>query len=180
MEQLIQLILSIVISFKQVDYTQDMAINAIEQITKETKIEEIDENLFYYLGTDRRVVALLSKVVFVESNLESNYGQQLVVHTILNRKKYPGYGDNVKEVVFAPYQFDGVNLDSFGRYTGVNIKNVLKAILERKLGTLDEIEETTLYFNNPKNINPERYAKRFELRILLQEGDHVFFTKVFK
>jgi N-acetylmuramoyl-L-alanine amidase len=119
---------------------------------------------------------LLCQIVFVEANLESDLGQQLVVHTVLNRVEDKRYPNTVEGVIFQKSQFCGVNNPNFGRYTEDNARNVRIALDERNDDAVCSVTRSALFFHN-NNVDTDAYAKRFNLEYLFTEGNHKFLTR---
>lgn len=161
------------------DYNPETALSAIQEIGYEMHVEDVDSDLLSYLGTTQVDSRLLAQITFTESNLEVAQGEQLVVHTILNRLNNGYWGDTIERVIFAPHQFDGVRLDSFGEYNGENLRNVLLVIYKRKFepDKLSATERQIEYFHNPEIINTKSYAKKNKLVVMVTVGNHVFLRK---
>jgi spore germination cell wall hydrolase CwlJ-like protein len=154
----------------------ESALVAIQSIEKHHSVEDIDEDLILFLGSDQYDVRLMSMLVFGESNLEPDKGQRLVVHTVLNRKQSPHFHDTVEGVVYAPSQFCATKLGSWGTYTGQNMQNVLLAYYLRKYELTSQEEMTLLYFNN-QTVNDIWYANKYKLSIEMTVGNHTFFSR---
>ena len=58
---------------------------------------------------------LLAKIAMAEAEGESEYGQRLVIDTILNRVDSSTFPDSVYGVLYQPYQFSSIRDGRFGR-----------------------------------------------------------------
>jgi spore germination cell wall hydrolase CwlJ-like protein len=157
-------------------YNMESALVAIQSIEHEQTIEDVDSDLLAFLGTDQFNARLLSILVHGESNLESDYGQELVAHTVLNRVQSEFFQPTVEQVIYAKSQFCATKLDSWGEYNGNNLRNVLSAIHKRKFGFTNEVESAILYFNN-ESVDSVWYAERYYLDIVVKVGGHTFYKR---
>ncbi len=98
-------------------------------------IEQV-KNIELYTEEER----LLAKLIIAEAENQSELGQRLVACTVLNRVDN-GFGDSIKEVVFAKNQFSCI---SDGRYEECKItkSSLIIARSEMRSRTNDEV----LYF----------------------------------
>ena len=126
------------------------------------------------LGVTESDFWYLVKIVFTEGNMESDYGQRLIVHTVLNRVRDERFPNTIKGVIEQPSQFCGRWVNNWGRYTENNVDNVIKALWDRENGFADETELAVLYFHNHNVVASRGYARRFGLRKLVVEGNHTF------
>lgn len=177
---MLELILSIFLTTAQAEvptqYDMETSLQAIKSIEYENTIEDVDIDLITYLDFDQFDVQQLTLLTFTESNLEPSAGQQLVTHVVLNRLENGCWGDTVEQVIFAPSQFCGTKLSSWGEYNGRNLKNVLYTLWERKFGLTTNTTHSLLYFNN-QTIDSNAYAKKYNLNIITTIGSHTFYSK---
>jgi spore germination cell wall hydrolase CwlJ-like protein len=150
----------------------------INKITKETSIADLNPKLLTYVGIEQFELKLLSQIAWGESEGETEEGQKLVVHTVLNRAR-DTHGENstIETVIYQKSQFSAIHRDNYGEYTGKEIKSTLLALMERGQGTCDDVDLEIKYFVATKEINVKQYAKRFKLKIVKQVGGHTFFVK---
>jgi hypothetical protein len=160
----------------QPKYDMESSLIAIQSIQSTQTIEDVDHDLLAFLDASQVDVRDVTILVFGESQLEPDYGQQLVAHTVLNRTEHALYGDTIEQVIYAPSQFCATKLRSWGEYTGDNLRNVLSVIHKRKFGFTNEVESAILYFNN-ESVNSVRYAKRYNLDIVIKVGGHTFYKR---
>lgn len=177
---MIEMLLSFILTFTTTEqlpkYDMESALVAIQAIQSNQTIEDVDHELLAFLGVSQVDVVDLAVLVYGESNLEPDYGQELVTHVVLNRTEWGLYGETIEQVIYFPSQFCATKLDSWGEYTGDNLRNVLLAIHKRKSGMTNEIESSVLYFNN-ESVNSVRYAKRHDLDIVVKVGGHTFYKR---
>jgi spore germination cell wall hydrolase CwlJ-like protein len=156
-------------------YTMESSLEVILE-EEYSYVEDIDSELLEFLGVDQFDTRLLSMVVFGEANLEPQKGQQLVVHTVLNRVEHDKFHNSVESVIYAPSQFCATKLASWGQYTSKNLQNVLLVLYVRKFNLADEDAGFLLYFNG-ESINDAQYAKIYNLEIITKIGGHTFFAR---
>ena len=116
---------------------------------------------------------LLASIVFAEANTQTDYGQQLVVVTILNRIHNGRWGNSIYDVLFAPSQFCGVQNPRFGFYTEQNMANVEIAVQEYYNGNYDEFKDV-LFFHAHKIVDTQGYITRWKMEVVIIEDGHTF------
>lgn len=104
---------------------------------------------------------LLGLVAYAEAEGESDYGQRLVIDTILNRVDHPGFPNTIHEVIYAPGQFD---IFDNGRIDQVELDEHIVRIVNEELNYRTNTE--VLYFNS---IGFNDWSSS-----MFQEGGHYF------
>jgi len=160
----------------QPKYDMESALIAIQSVQDDQSIEDVDSDLLAFLDTDQFNVRLLSILVYGESQLEPDYGQQLVTHVVLNRVQSDLFQPSVEQVVYAKSQFCATKLSSWGEYTGQNLRNVLLVMYERKFDLTDELESSILYFNG-ESVDSVRYAEKYNLEIMVKISGNTFYKR---
>lgn len=67
------------------------------------------------LSVSEADMRLIAHMTMAEAEGESEYGQRLVIDTILNRVDSEQFPDSVQGVIYQPYQFSSINDGRFGR-----------------------------------------------------------------
>jgi hypothetical protein len=178
------MLLSLIVLSNQIVICQSYKENII-QIHEEIELEnyfEIDMvneeekvgfETYESLGVTKEEFWYLTYLVFCESQLESSLGQELVVLTALSRTQDSRFPNDIISVINSPYQFGGRWMDSWGSYTQANVDNVISALVRFRDGELDDIEKQILFFHNPE-VDSEKYAEKYGLKILMVVGGHTF------
>lgn len=140
--------------------------------------EELTNDIYKFytyddLGVTKEEFKILCRIVFTESNLEDDFGQQLVVHTIMNRVESNKFKNDIDSVVFRKNQFDGINLDSFGDYNMNNVSNVYEALCDRKDRLVEDWVYNIVYFHNPDGVG-DSYLSDNEMVEIVTIGNHRF------
>lgn len=125
------------------------------------------------LGVTWKEFWYLVNIVFTESNLESQSGQEAVVITVINRVNHVKFDDDIISVINAPSQFCGRWAKTWGKYTQQNVDSVINALSRIKNGELEDWEKEVLFFHNPE-VDSEAYAEKNKLNILKVIGNHIF------
>ena len=120
---------------------------------------------------------LLAAIVFVEANMESDWGQQLVVITVLNRLYTKTWGGSIEAVIYYPTQFCGIKNPNFGYYSERNFNNVLEAAINYHKGSYEAEIYDILFFHNHNYVDTISYSERFKLETVLIEENHTFLKK---
>lgn len=158
----------------EVGWNAKSSVSAINKISDDAKVGDIDSSLLTYLGVDYDDLRDLCKVVYGESRGESDLGQQYVVHTIYNRYVNE-WGNSIHKVIYAPRQFSAVKADGYGDYTGKEIRNVLRALYNRGQGNIELSHYEILYFCSFDDIRDFERSNR--CKNILEIGGHTFFVK---
>lgn len=138
--------------------------------TLEPEVEITPSEVEYLTQVD---MELLASIVFAEANLESDFGQQLVVVTVLNRLHNGQWGDDIESVIFSPSQFCGVSNPRFGHYTEQNMDNAQQAVQRWYEGEYDGLKDV-LYFHAHTMVDTKSYIARWNMEIVLVVGNHTF------
>ena len=80
-----------------------------EPIPEQQKIEKPE------ISMSKEDMELIAWMTMAEAEGESEYGQRLVIDTILNRVDSSTFPDSVYGVLYQPYQFSSINDGRFGR-----------------------------------------------------------------
>jgi spore germination cell wall hydrolase CwlJ-like protein len=158
--------------------------NMLVEIGIAEKEKEVETRKFITLedlGVTEEEFDLLCSITFTEGGAENDYGQQLVVHTIMNRVEYDGFGDTIEDVIFAQNQFDGINSKNFKRFTHANFgdayltvaKNVTEALTIRMNKEMKDYEKKIFFFHNPKYVS-KNYMQKNRLVEIVSVGGHRF------
>ena len=116
-----------------------------------------NDNAYMTVKPRKNDTLLLSKIINGEAIGESKYGKLLVGSVIINRINHGNWPNTIKEVIYQPRQFNGINNNNF--------KSTLKTYdLARQLLIYGSIEPDIYYFNTTK-INDN---------VLIIEGNHIF------
>lgn len=59
-------------------------------------------------GYSKEEVELLALLTIAEAEGEGEYGQRLVIDTVLNRVDHPNFPDTIYDVIYQPYHFESV------------------------------------------------------------------------
>lgn len=112
----------------------------------------------YYPNLTFEECDLLEQIAYAEAQGEGVRGMVLVMNVVLNRVHANGYGDSVKEVIFAEGQF----------YTDGMTPNVSDECHEALALVLEgaDFSQGALYFN--------KYGYRADKEPLFQYGEHYF------
>ena len=125
---------------------------------------------------------LLARIIQCEAGGEGLTGQQAVATVVMNRvhvagEEYlrTGQGD-IRNVIFQPYQFDGVRTEIGGQYNSQNIYNMSPTSENYQVAdwalagnSLPAVGDCLWYFN-PFSFNCEQYFPR--------NGSGVFHTRI--
>jgi spore germination cell wall hydrolase CwlJ-like protein len=158
----------------------DVDLPIIDDIFQLDSIQDMEEkhthefHTYDSLGVTKDEFWNLVYIVYTESNLESDKGQQLVVHTIMNRVGDSRFADSIVGVIEQPSQFCGRWVDSWGEYTQANVDNVIRALANRIEGKASETELSVKFFHNHNVVASRGYANRFGLEQVVVEGNHTF------
>lgn len=139
----------------------------VEYVYIESEPEVITEYEYIYVPVEPEVhypnltfeeCNLLEQIAFAEAQGEGVRGMVLVMNVVLNRVHANGYGDSVKEVIFAEGQF----------YTDGMTPNVSDECHEALALVLEgaDFSQGALYFN--------KYGYRADKEPLFQYGEHYF------
>lgn len=139
----------------------------VEYVYIESEPEVITEYEYIYVPVEPKVYYpnltfeecdLLEQIAFAEAQGEGVRGMVLVMNVVLNRVHANGYGDSVKEVIFAEGQF----------YTDGMTPNVSDECHEALALVLEgaDFSQGALYFN--------KYGYRADKEPLFQYGEHYF------
>lgn len=139
----------------------------VECVYIESEPEVITEYEYIYVPVEPEVYYpnltfeecdLLEQIAFAEAKGEGVRGMVLVMNVVLNRVHANGYGDSVKEVIFAEGQF----------YTDGMTPNVSDECHEALVLVLEgaDFSQGALYFN--------KYGYRSDKEPLFQYGEHYF------
>lgn len=99
---------------------------AIEEVVPEEVPQNIAENNVQVCNVEDTTITssfsedeiyLMAKVCLAEAEGESEYGQRLVISTILNRLDASYYPDSIYDVVYQPYQFEVMDNGRIDRVT---------------------------------------------------------------
>lgn len=139
----------------------------VEYVYIESEPEVITEYEYIYVPVEPEVYYpnltfeecdLLEQIAYAEAQGEGVRGMVLVMNVVLNRVHANGYGDSVKEVIFAEGQF----------YTDGMTPNVSDECHEALALVLEgaDFSQGALYFN--------KYGYRADKEPLFQYGEHYF------
>ena len=127
-----------------------------EIITETVYIEKEPEPFYRNLTAEE--CDLLEQIAFAEAESEGTRGMVMVMNVVLNRVEAPGFGDSIKEVIFAEGQF----------YTEGMRPNVSEECHEAMARVLEgaDFSQGALYFN--------KYGYRNGKEPLFQYKAHYF------
>lgn len=127
----------------KVDDTAEEDLYFDELIEDETiEIAEIEESVIeqtFVMSDDE--IELLTLVTMAEAEGESEYGQRLVIDTILNRIDCERFDNSLSEVIYAPGQFSSVHN---GRINRCYVKEDIYQLVIDEL--LNRTNDEVLYF----------------------------------
>ena len=120
---------------------------------------------------------ILRKITHAEARGEDEKGQILVVNVILNRVKSPWFPNTIREVVFAPNQFEPTRN---GTFEAASPGALTIAAVGKALGGTDHSQGAT-YFRSLSGLTPEGWHERAvregKLRWLFDHGNHRFYIE---
>ena len=128
-------------------------------------------------------VHLLAATLFSETkDLEDAKG---VANVILNRTKRPErFGNNIQEVIYAPYQFSGVGTDEFNKAANLKFKdkneeNIFKQFLSVSSaalkGQLEDNTDGADHYVNLKLTRP-KWSKVYQKATKIK--DHTYYREI--
>ena len=87
----------------QVEEVEEIEEPEVEEI-EEPEVEEISQEIYLSDGE----MKLIAIITMAEAEGQSEYGQRLVIDTILNRVDSPRFPNTVRDVIYSPGQFSCV------------------------------------------------------------------------
>ena len=122
------------------------------------------------IGGQSDELDILNRIAWAEARGEDDKGIILVVNVIMNRVKSPGFPNNIRDVVFAPKQFEPVSNGAYDRATpDQRIKNVVKRALDG-----EDYSQGALFFRTIKGADGGWHETA--LARLFEHGAHRFYT----
>lgn len=119
---------------------------------------------------DPRCVALLARLLHCEAGNQSQLGQLAVATVVLNRAQQRTDFRSLKQVIYAPGQFDGVHTHHFW----ARPSKVTMIIARECLGGLRAFKGNVLYFYNPRTSTDGAWIRKLSRHPKIIIGDHAF------
>lgn len=128
---------------------------------------------FNFLSNNMSNFNCLSLNIYHEARNQTIKGQLAVAYVTLNRVQN-GYGDNICEVVYAPFQFSWTLNDDHAPYERDAWSQSQKVALYSLIDYYNFFDPSvgSTYFNH-RNLNPP-HTRNFDIEIEIE--DHVFFV----
>lgn len=144
----------------------------LAQAVAEAKVVEIVRTPAY-TGISDEDIYLMMCVVSKECGYDCYEGQLAVANIILNRYNGKGYGDTVKDVLYAPNQFSVVTWDSFQTVIAEGPKDSARQAVEEALSGVNNVPNYTNY-RSLSGMTAEDYEGMAEYSII---GNQVFYRR---
>lgn len=138
-----------------------------ESITTSTSEIELVEPIVTEERFSKEEIDLLARIVRAEAQTEPFEGKVAVACVVLNRLESTKFPDTLKEVIYAPNQFQPVKNGQINKPAD---EESMKAV-QTALSDHDHVAGESLFFYNP-DIATSRWLDSRETTVVI--GDHVF------
>jgi hypothetical protein len=126
------------------------------------------------VGITEYELYLLCAITQAEAGNQSDLGKELVVVTILNRlHSVDRWGDSINELITYS-QFNGVSNPNFGYRSDETYASVMSAIEKYYKCEYKDEWYKIFYFNNPNDLDSQKYMDKYGLYVIIDEGEHRF------